>query len=41
MNSTVHTKTETAAIMCGARGAVNPAATTAGLDRSLAVRCVR
>jgi hypothetical protein len=43
MNSTFHTKNETAAIMCGARGAVNsPAGTTAGLDdRSLAVMRVR
>jgi hypothetical protein len=42
MNSALHTKTQTAAIMCGARGAVNSqAATTAGLDRSLAMRCVR
>jgi hypothetical protein len=43
MNSTLHTKTETAAIVCGARGAVNSAsAMTAALDdRSLAVRCMR
>lgn len=43
MNSILHTKTETAAIVCGARGAVNsPGAMTAGLDDgSLAARCVR
>lgn len=42
MTSTLQTKTESAAILCGARGAVNTqAAMTTGLDLSLAVRCMR